>query len=391
MADSSLLPPPRNGEVPSESEREEVVFAIRSSAFVQSERLQAVIDGAMLGAEQVQDRQLELAIAKLKEVSAEEAFAAFLFTFALQAPFAAGAAAAALRIILTPVLRTRFAFNRLPKSSLGADVASMAQYLRAPSGSPPPRLAEQMRIAANVFEQEARRKIGPKEFAVYSKDIQDWLAKPANYTVAGLKATAASKPLAVVQQPESQTPTDAPGVAIRGAIAALAANQRAAIFVAHARFEQLVREGRLDRAGLADMLEVVAWGELPVSLDRVRKDCKLLYEAAIWARVYGFDFKARQPPMRSTFPLGFEIAGVPWDLVEYWGARFDEPIQAWSQDAARRGDRDTKGAPIQPLRGSIKEAQPIQRRLYLVYEFLMASSKHTANLPPMSFQTSSTP
>jgi hypothetical protein len=42
------------------------------------------MDGAMLGAEQVQDKQLELAMEEAKKVSAEEVFATFLFILRLR-------------------------------------------------------------------------------------------------------------------------------------------------------------------------------------------------------------------------------------------------------------------------------------------------------------------
>jgi hypothetical protein len=381
--DPSLLPPPRLRAKASEFELEEAIFAIRASASVQTERLQAVMDGAMLGAEQVQDKQLELAMEEVKRVSAEEAFAIFLFMFALEAPIAAGVIGAAYRAILTPVLRSRFSFNRLPKSFQGAEISSFLRSLRAP-GEP-----QAERVFADWFERDALRKIGPRDFSLYAEQIQDWLAKPAEYTVVGLKAGAASNPVAAMRQPASPTPSDTPGVGVRGAIMALVANQRASISVTHSRFEQIARLGLLDREGLASLLQLIAWEELPMSLDKFRGGCKEIFEAVIWAQLYGFDFKKGRPARVPTFPLGFEISGVPGELVEYWGLRFDERIQAWSQEAARRGDRDSNGARIQPLTGSIKNAQPIQRRVYLIHEFLMSTSKDVRKLPAQAFLTAS--
>jgi hypothetical protein len=318
---------------------EEVVFQVRQSRAVQLARIEAYIDAVVLAAEQVQDTRIRL-LEEPVAVSGWEAAGSILLSFALDSTIAGKLLAKAAQVIFTPVLRMNSVFRALPKSADGQRLMDQARRLARmnepapPSGRsrgpglPAQRIYSGRAPSAQTFGavlqggaggQPGLKALGKENVVLYhawlEAVVQGGSSAEKNLTAVAKAMRQAANTVFTAPPPSA---TDSPAVALRAAAYEYASVTRLGVQVQHDRFETLVRGGQLEPAGLGAIVDLCAWQELDgLALGAMRRDFALLFEAIIWARLYGF-----KRPLDPRVTNNETYLGIDERLSEYWFARF---------------------------------------------------------------------
>lgn len=348
---------------------EDLVFLIRQSCYVQLARVDAYLNGVTLAAEQVQDKRIQL-LETPPEVSGWEFFGNILLTFTLESTLGGKLLAAVTKRIFTPILRQNFVFMALPKSPYGVELKRQAQRLARMNAPPPVRVSggpgrPSVPILRTGRESEAvtistvlqKGAGGPGLEALGRENVQIYNAS-LEAIVQGTEraqvnlAAAAKATREAIQRPGpapalSLGATDSSGVTILAAAQHYASLTRLGVQVRHARFERLVRGQALLPADLAVLADIFEWEDLELDISGQRISCnlsdiraryKILFEAVIWVRLYGFDATRKTPTL---YVNKAEFAGIPKALSDYWRKRFAISIDAWNEATRRFAGRFT--------------------------------------------------
>jgi hypothetical protein len=137
---------------------------------------------------------------------------------------------------------------------------------------------------------------------------------------------------------------DSPGVAVISAAQAYASQQRLAITLHHIVFEAAIRSGVLKLEDIQKFLELEIREQDELGLVDLRNKYKLLFEAIIWARLYGFSATENKirivtNPLKNGRP---RLEGVPPRQLEYMVKRLVNPRtdQPFASEGAVRGVSD---------------------------------------------------
>ena len=349
---------------------EEVVFQIRSSRAMQLARMDAYLDGVVLAAEQVQDIRLSLQETP-PAVSGWEAAGSILLTFALDATIGGKVLAKAAQIIFTPVLRMNAVFRALPKSADGKRLVEQARTLARlnqpslPSGIPrgpglpaqriyPSARAARSDTFAAVLQggaggQPGLKALGKDNVVLYHAWLEA-VVKGGSATehnvLAAAKAVRQAAGTTFTAPPPS--PTDSPSVALRAAAYDYASVTKLGIQLQHDRLETLVRGRHIEPPGLERVIELSQWDGIEVvGLSAIRRQFGLLFEAIVWARLYGF--RAPLPPRVTN---NESYLGIDERLSEYWMERFAFAVAP------------TRGLSVEEWRAQSMDARLFQLRDY---------------------------
>jgi hypothetical protein len=312
-------------------EIEQLVAQIRLAEAVQKERIQAIVDGAVLAVEQVQDVRIDV-LEKGPEVTATD------MVFDLLLSFAMGRVAA----VLEPITK-----------SIVGNLVKAVGYSRA--GPALIRIASAVDSGfddkgAEVFVQFA---VGKDRSGAVSQAISPQYVKQYN-ALARKTVSRAAKGLVTAEKLESGFESvasgvekltggsgalaadDSAGTAILGAAQTYASTQRAFISKLHALFEAAVRGGA-DEQERGLIREAVSWPDLPEEINRIRDRYKIMFEAAIWAKIFGFDqqfSKARAGSLKHGTTV--QLEGVEDRLLVYWQSRFASAVDDWMRGLEQR-------------------------------------------------------
>jgi hypothetical protein len=291
---------------------EMLIAQIRQSAAIQTERIQAIVDGAILAVEQVQDKRIEI-LEKGPEVEVSDViFDMFL-----------GVALSGLGKALVPITE-----------SIAKELANTVTWYGRLSNS---RTGFQaLRFVGRTFDKEGAfasdfgyGKVTARGMASYNKALREVLEQGIGKRLdaaveQGLKrAEGKGKSLS---HEVDLADTDTPGVAILGAAQTYASNHRAAIAMYHAGFETMARVSP-DPQTLAGIRDAISLSPLDDPIVAIRDKHKLLFEVIIWVKLFGFDEKTEIKA--KGFKPGLTLPGVTPPLMRYWRKRFAHTIEQW--------------------------------------------------------------
>jgi hypothetical protein len=291
------------------ADKADALGRLRHSAQVQRERVQVVCDGLELAAEQVQDVRLSLG-ESAKPVSVGHALFDVLLTFCLEGTVAGKILATATQLAIEPMLISRKAASLWAQATTPQQVAAVRDQIRAID-----RLSAADIAQHNTFVAALASASGGAQ---------------SNLAAAVIAARDAQAP----RPPQAIAPTDTPAVALLSAARTYASNQRLSIELCHGTIEGLLLADLLTPE---DFAAAIRWRPLGAELLRLRDNYKLFFEAAIWARLYGWGVKGGA--FFGAFPYsqdiyvgveqeiqtGFLTPTVDERLVDYWVARLIDP------------------------------------------------------------------
>ena len=293
----------------SEDERKERAIAfIRQSAAKQVESIQAIMDGATLAGEQVQDKRLEL-LERGPEVTGLGILWEFALTFVLESNLVGKSLRFLTRKILTPRIQTHitaknYTLRTFALRTKPSDVRIIPHMLTAQ------KLANELRNLNNVlrFLDIVGSDNGPMDYA--------------DPMIKAIRAAASRSESAPIQR----EPSDTPGVMILDLAQAYASSQRLSIQIEHSLFEVWVRTGLMS---VDEVYESMTWESMmmdgqPISLAEIKDQYKRYFELLIWTLLLyerPLTGKHVTTPRQSFTLVGY----VQPSLISYWIKRFIDP------------------------------------------------------------------
>jgi hypothetical protein len=332
---------------------EQVVLLVRQSAAVQEARVDAFLDGATLAAEQVQDVRLQV-LETPAQVRGWELWVEFALLL-LETNLVSKAIALASRTIFIPMVRSNRLFLALPKSAAGKELVKLSKNLPG---------VQFRATTKSVLSSGALGLPGtasPDSLKLYHGSIQAIVRLGSE---AGLSGADLIKDAAKLEGERRRRRTappsggslplgDSAGVVVLSAAQDYARATRLGIQIRHARIESFVRR-EATPADLAVVVDALGWDplgepgeQLTLSLADLRDNYRLLLEALIWARLYGFS--ATQPRIDvNASPDEPPFIGIKEQLQDYWQRRFQALADAYQ--------------PVRPvLPGRVADAQRLRR------------------------------
>jgi hypothetical protein len=312
----------------SEAEIEETLLRVRQYAFLQVERTQAFVDGAILAAEQVQDKRLDL-LEQGPELTVTEVIFDILLTIALESTIAGKVLAGITKKLLKTALSSVRVFSVLPKFALserGQNIKWLSQLMKVRGGK---------QVARNTI----KKFLTPSNeltIAQYNRTLQVLYQGGSNVEqnlAAVAKGAKASYPLT---QSRILTVGDSVSVSILSAAQVYACQQRLAIFLSHSTFEMWLRLDLVDIEDMEMLCKSEITDEEATSINTLRDQYKLLFEAAIWTKLFGLDTDETKVLVNQG-----ELFGVPNKHLNYWLDRFINP-QTGKQFSQGSGNQTNK-------------------------------------------------
>ncbi len=304
---------PRQGQV------EEAVAYLHQYSARQLEYIQTIMDGAVLAAEQVQDKRLEM-LEQVPDVSASQIFIDFALTFILESPLAGKILHMMTQKLLLPRLRgwVMAKENALIeiKSQLPRDFLYAGQKITA-------YISPQQRSALGELAKEIKKLHRYAEILHQTGPEQG----PYPYLVAFIKAVREAYKTSSTLPSQNLEASDTPGVSILDLAQSYVSTQRLSILVEQSMFELWIRTGRLS---IKDTYQRFSWETIEkdgkvASLSEIKDRHKRYFELLIWTLLlYDHSFTGKQVTTpRQSFTLSTDY--VPFRLSQYWLKRFINP------------------------------------------------------------------
>lgn len=311
---------------------EAIEFAKHASA-IQLERIQALTDGAVLAAEQVQDKRIEV-LERGPEVSGTSLLMEFAITLILESPLAAKALQKLTTVVLRPIIKRRIAIAELRIRSSTLQLRKVSRTLSAPAALEAARQAD---LDVRRIAEELRQ--------LHQSFDQMGTGSWRDYLIGAIKGGRAASAASGNEQPNSD-PSDTPGVRVLSLAQSYASNQRMVASVDLASLEFWLRAGLVSAD---DLQAIFHWDALNVSLDRIRDESKRYYEALIWSLLLWQQAKVyREGLTKRSLTAPEQVFGnladhTPSHLLHYWLYRFVDPSsgkQFADAAALRAGDKE---------------------------------------------------
>jgi hypothetical protein len=298
------------------------VAEIHQAAAIQMERIQAIVDGAVLAVDQVQDKRIDI-LAQGPEVEISDVIFDMLLGVCFKGvgkalvpitqSIASESAQAAAWYCRLAKSRPKFQGLRFVARLASAEFAAKWGY-----GTK----SEDATLTARTMADYNEALRGVLEPAIGAK-----LETGVNWVVGKLETAAKGESSSLTRSVDLE-PTDTPGVAVLGAAQTYASTQRAAIAMYHAGFEAIARASP-DPDTIAQIREAIALSELGDEIVEIRDRHKMLFEAVIWAKLFGFDGSTEIKTAAWPFKRGLVLPGVTPPLLRYWRRRFARVIEQW--------------------------------------------------------------
>lgn len=259
-----------------------LVLEIRKAKAARLEGLQAIVDGAILAVEQVQDKRIDL-MEKGPEVTIDEIIFDFLLGLAV------GQVGKSLKTITDSIAKqladSVVEYGSLAKNKKFASVLGSAIELSD---------AEKFE---KLFGNSAT--ITPRVIRDYNQAVREFIAE----NIGNDLEIATQRSLSTVEIPKSLRdattqaitgrtakevrlePTDSPSVAMLSAAQAFVSKQRYIQTLAHDGMEIIVLSGLANPKELDEIRKNVTLKPLEASYEAIRDRNKMLFEAIMWARL----------------------------------------------------------------------------------------------------------
>lgn len=302
-------------------EIEEAVRTVRDYAALKREHMQAIIDGAILGAEQVQDKRLEI-LEKSPEVTVNDVLFNIFIVFCLESTISGWVVTKVTRSVIGPILRSNAIYQLFPGSLDRQKVAEQIQHVRQFLGKGSSAVSKDLSSGAPDYLRYRRY------LASLARGSQE------ENMVAAVKTAWDSSKTPVKAGP-SLAPTDSPGVSVLQAAQNFISQQRFALSLETDFFEMLVRSCLLEPEELKDLSAALVPDSLGISVIDLRDRMKLIFEAMIWSRLYDFQKRNMKTSLLNDMLTGDARDGIEGldnpALINYWKRRFGKLIEEWTQ------------------------------------------------------------
>jgi hypothetical protein len=303
---------------PSQADLYSLVLEIRKAKAARLEGLQAIVDGAVLAVEQIQDQRI-VQIEQGPEVTIDEIIFDFLLGLAL------GGVGNKLKTI-TDIIAKQLAdsvveYASLAKNKKFANVLGSAIVL----------------FDAKKFASDSN-KVTPMFIRNYNQVVREIIAEKIgkDLEIATQKSLATAKTGVPKSVEEAVTgvitgkaakevklePTDSPSVAMLSAAQSFVSKQRYIQTLAHDSMEIVVLSGQANTNELNQIRKAVTLKPLEASYETIRDRNKMLFEAVIWAhllKVNGVKWDSRNKEIY--------LGGATAPLRKYLYHRFERTIQ----------------------------------------------------------------
>ncbi|MFD0670088.1 hypothetical protein [Cohnella sp. GCM10027633] len=315
---------------------EKAIALIEQSFAIQEQRIQIIVDAAVLAVEQVQDKRLEMQ-EKGKTVTINDVIFDLLSVYLWEVGFIGHVVQPLVkevtRIICERSLKYSLVYNQLAKSDYGAEMIGYIRNDMKPKDS--------KALLKEIIEEHVRKKsqYGSEEFAMFSKETRTLVASFED--VVWKKGSGAVGKWKDIQKKVKQTTlgtTDTPGVSMLKSAQSYVGSQRFALQVQKARIIALIRsQPSMTVQELRDMMSIFVVEELP-DTEFIRDQYQWTFEIIIWARMYGFTSEfATSPGIVGFGGKGFD--GIKWDVTNYWFTRFRDVMVPYAQKKGENWDQ----------------------------------------------------
>jgi hypothetical protein len=297
------------------------------------------LDAAVLAAEQVQDVRLQ-ALEQPAELSGWDLWVQLAILLALESNIAGALIKWACGSAVKGFIKSNTYFLSIAGSRSGKQLAQAARDVA--SGKRRIKGASTARaVLGRGIPSRAIPGVDSKEsLKLYNETLQRMVRRgtESDIDLANAVAQAAGK-LKETGLPRRNDPlpqTDSAGVSVLSAAQEYARITRLGIRIRHDRIEGFVRR-EATPADLATVIDVVGWeplqppgqgSDVALSLTELRNKYRLLFEALIWARMYGFSEREPKSPNSWLPKFDSNDAAKPFPdiklpIQDYWFRRFE--------------------------------------------------------------------
>ncbi len=306
---------------------ESAIALIEQSFAMQEERIQIIVDAAILALEQVQDKRIELA-EKGKNFTIYDiifdVLSVYLWEVGLIGHVLEPLVKEVTGAIIQRSLKYSAVYNHLNKSDYGAQFIG---YARQEENS--------KKLLHEIIGEHAlnSKLFNSEDFAMFSQEVRTMVASAPD--VVWQKAKGEVKKWNDYKKKVKETKlemTDTPGVSMLKAAQTYVSSQRVALKLQQAKIVALLRsQTQMTMKELKDYMSIFNAEELPPS-DFIRDQYQWTFEMLLWAHIYGFTADPdKSPTAWSTDPrpFGTFFKGIDNRVTFYWFERFRSILSAY--------------------------------------------------------------
>lgn len=309
------------------SDIESAVALIEQSFAMQEERIQIIVDAALLALEQVQDKRIELA-EKGKNFTIYDVIfdvlSVYLWEVGLIGHVLEPLVKEVTGAIIKRSLKYSAVYNHLNKSDYGAQFIG---YARQEENS--------KKLLNEIIGEHAlnSKQFNSEDFALFSQEVRTMVASAPD--VVWQKAKGEVKKWNDYKKKVKETKlemTDTPGVSMLKAAQTYVSSQRVALKLQQAKIVAFLRsQTQMTVKELKEYMSIFNAEELPES-SFIRDQYQWTFEMLLWAHIYGFTSDWDKSPTAWTTdprPFGTFFKGIDNRVTYYWFERFRSILSAY--------------------------------------------------------------
>jgi hypothetical protein len=330
------------------AEAELAVAELRYQAALYSESIHAMMDGVTLGAEQVQNKRLDLLEAG-PTTDATDVFLAVVLTLILEGTVGPSIAGAVTSAVLRPFMRST---ARAIRDASARDVGKLAgtallyreeaAAFRSFQSVASQATARELRMIAQQLDDRAAQLAaaaasGRRAVVGTYRELRTTLTSVTDFVRDNLVA-AAKVPGAVRGTAGTPTPLPvgtSPAVEVQAAAMASAADLRLTLAATVEALTVSLRDPATTVAQATSILQTFR-AEQPVDIAVLRATVQLATEALIWAHLYTDDHTTDRRGSGTAGSLETRLLSLPVDpkLLDYLLVRFGDEVERWALGTA---------------------------------------------------------
>ncbi|MFC4775199.1 hypothetical protein ACFO9Q_00190 [Paenibacillus sp. GCM10023252] len=349
----------RNGTIVAEASEEvtgiasaqdvEAAVAYIEQAFhIQMERQQIIVDAALLAAEQVQDKRIEV-LEQGKNVTIEDVLFELLSVYLWEVGIIGHVLTPLIKevtsVICAKTLVWEAVYDRLPKTDYGAQLIGMARAEK-----------DSQTVIRSIIQDHvsSTKRFASEDYAMFAKSVTDIVTKAPDTAASQVKSAIKNwKQLAAKVKGSSLKTTDTPNVALLKAAQSYVSRNRTALAFQKSHIIAVLRAGQpYTRKELKDFLTVFQWEELPPA-SFIRDQYQLALEVVIWAQLYRF--KPNDPASPEVLINSGEIRGVNRKIVDYWIIRFKDVLEPYDKISKAPWDTMPRGIQCRKIKAYFED------------------------------------
>jgi hypothetical protein len=311
-------------------QKELAIEFLHRSEQIQLERLQCLADGALLGAEQVQDVRLDL-LEQGPEVDTSaviiDLFIGFLLDSSIPGRLLKGFANTTCKRLVARSAIFKID-GKLALEEADKEFAFFKEFVSSKDAYSD--IIESFNSAKYLNHAKGVRKL--IELASNS-DVQ----KDVTATFKTIRNVSNKR---LIEKP-LEIDGDTPGVSLVGSVQEFVAINRLLVKFQYRRMETFIRFDFMTGNEVRRFVTLAEFDPLESPLKEIRDQCKLIFEAIIWAGLFQFNKDSREIILsKDVFFREGIIKGIDARLSNYWIRRFGGSIKQWSDQLRFPGQRE---------------------------------------------------